>query len=252
MEIVTLTNQKGGVAKTTTAYCLGIGLYNKGNRVLLIDLDAQSNLSFTAGVDIAGLKTSLYDVFKGKSDICEAIQPIQVGLDIATSGIEMAAADMEFVGIGRETILAEYLEKVKDNYDYCIIDTPPTLGVLNMNALTASHKVIIPLTADVYSLQGVAQLGSFINSIKRHYNSNLAVDGLLLTRYNDRIVLTQALIGNIETAAHSLNTKVYNTRIRETVAVRESQATQQDLYTSSPHATATEDYKSFTNEFLGI
>ena len=145
MEIVTLTNQKGGVAKTTTSYALGVGLYNAGKRVLLVDMDAQSNLSFTAGVDLNNLQTSLYDVFKGKADIKAAIQPLKVnGLDIVTSGIEMAGADMEFIGIGRENIISEQLEKVEDNYDYCIIDTPPTLGVLTMNALTASDKAIIP------------------------------------------------------------------------------------------------------------
>lgn len=251
MEIVTLTNQKGGVAKTTTSYALGVGLYNAGKRVLLVDMDAQSNLSFTAGVDLNNLQTSLYDVFKGKADIKAAIQPLKVnGLDIVTSGIEMAGADMEFIGIGRESLLSEQLEKVKDNYDYCIIDTPPTLGVLTMNALTASNKAIIPLYADAYSIQGITQLSKFIASIQKHYNSNLTVAGLLLTKYNDRTVITQLLMNNVKTAAETLKTKVYDTKIRNTVAVQESQLAQQDLYTSAPTATATADYKAFVKEFL--
>lgn len=250
MEIVTLTNQKGGVAKTTTTYALGVGLYNAGKRVLLIDMDAQSNLSFTAGVNLNSLQTSLYDVFRGKADITDAVQTLKVGLDIITSGIEMAGADMEFIGIGRESLLSEQLEKIADNYDYCIIDTPPTLGVLTMNALTASNKAIIPLYADAYSIQGVTQLSKFIASIQKHYNSDLVVAGLLLTKYNERTVITQLLQDNINTAAETLKTKVYDTKIRATVAVQESQLAQQDIYTNAPTATATEDYRAFVNEFL--
>lgn len=250
MEVVTLTNQKGGVAKTTTSYALGVGLYNAGKRVLLVDMDAQSNLSFTAGIDLNSLQTSLYDVFKGKADITEAVQHLKVGLDIVTSGIEMAGADMEFIGIGRESLLSEQLEKVKGDYDYCIIDTPPTLGVLTMNALTASDKAIIPLYADAYSIQGVTQLNKFITSIQKHYNSNLKVAGLLLTKYNNRTVITQLLQDNIKTAAKLLKTKVYDTKIRNTVAVTESQLAREDIYSNAPTATATEDYKAFVSEFL--
>lgn len=250
MEVVTLTNQKGGVAKTTTSYALGVGLYNAGKRVLLVDMDAQSNLSFTAGIDLNSLQTSLYDVFKGKADITEAVQHLKVGLDIVTSGIEMAGADMEFIGIGRESLLSEQLEKVKGDYDYCIIDTPPTLGVLTMNALTASDKAIIPLYADAYSIQGVTQLNKFITSIQKHYNSNLKVAGLLLTKYNNRTVITQLLQDNIKTAAELLKTKVYDTKIRNTVAVTESQLAREDIYSNAPTATATEDYKAFVSEFL--
>lgn len=251
MEVVTLTNQKGGVAKTTTCYALGVGLYNTGKRVLLVDMDAQSNLSFTTGVDLNNLQTSLYDVFKGKAGISEAIQHLKVaGLDIVTSGIEMAGADMEFIGIGRESLLSEQLEAIKDNYDYCIIDTPPTLGVLTMNALTASNKAIIPLYTDAYSIQGVTQLNKFITSIQKHYNSDLKVAGLLLTRYNNRTVITQLLQDNIQTAAGMLKTKVYATKIRNTVSVTESQLAREDIYTNAPTATATEDYRAFVKEFL--
>lgn len=250
MEIVTITNQKGGVGKTTTAYALGVGLYNLGKRVLLVDMDAQSNLSYTAGVDLNELKVSLYDVFKGKADITEAIQQIKIGLDIATSGIEMAGADMEFTGVGRESLLAEHLEQVQENYDYCIIDTPPTLGILTMNALKASHKVIIPMYADVYSIQGMKQLKGFISGIQKHYNKELTVDGLLLTKYSGRTTIAKALQENINSAAEMLNTKVYQNKIRATVAVQESQLVKEDIYTASPTATATIDYKAFVDEFL--
>lgn len=250
MEIVTLTNQKGGVGKSTTALHLATGLCDKGYKVLMIDLDAQSNLTFTAGADFNSTENTLYNAFKGNTDIKSIIQPVKLGLDIATGGILLAGADMEFNQIGRETLLKDQLEQVKENYDYCIIDTPPVLGVLLMNALTASDRAIIPLYADAYSLQGMAQLTGFIESIQKHYNKGLQVDGLLLTKYNSRTVITQVLESNIKTAAERLNTKVYDTKIRETVKVMESQLQKSDIYTDSPNSTASEDYRAFVDEFL--
>jgi chromosome partitioning protein len=173
-----------------------------------------------------------------------------LGLDIAVGGILLSGADMEFNQIGRETLLKEQLETVKGNYDYCIIDTPPTLGVLTMNALTASDRAIIPLYCDAYSLQGMKQLSGFIESIQRHYNAGLSVDGLLLTKYNERTIITQVLSDNIKAAAENLKTKVYQTKIRATVAVQESQLAKQDIYTASPEATASTDYRAFVEEFV--
>lgn len=250
MVTVTLTNQKGGVGKSTTAYALATGLNNKGYRVLMVDMDAQSNLSYTAGVDLYNLESSMYDVFKGTATIHKAIQTVKIGLDIAVGGLKMTAADMEFTQIGREYLLKKALEQVNANYDYCIIDTPPTLGVLTMNALASSDKVIIPLFADIYSLQGVEQLEGFISNIKEYCNPTLEVSGLLLTKYNERTVIAQALQDSITTAAETLKTKVYDTKIRATVSVQESQLMKEDIYTSNPTATATIDYLAFVDEFL--
>lgn len=250
MEIVTLTNQKGGVGKTTTTFSLAAGLHQQGKKVLLVDMDAQSNLSFTAGVDLLNMENSLYDVFKGNAAVDKAIQHIQIGLDIITGGLQMAAADMEFIGVGREYLLKRNLKALHTDYDYCIIDTPPTLGVLTMNALTASDKVIIPLQADIYSLQGVSQLKGFIDNIREYCNPDLQIAGLLLTRYNERTVLAQALEESIKAAGEQLGTKVFNTRIRQAIAVQESQLSKGDIFTEAPNATATQDYKAFVQEFL--
>lgn len=250
METVTLTNQKGGVGKSTTSLHLATGLCDKGYKVLMIDLDPQSNLSYTAGADFNTTENTLYNAFKGKTDIASIIQPVKLGLDIAVGGLLLAGADMEFNGIARESMLKEQLEQIQGNYDYCIIDTPPTLGVLLMNSLTASDKAIIPLYADIFSLQGTEQLTAFIQSIQKHYNKGLKVDGLLLTKYNSRTVITQVLESNIKTAAERLNTKVYDTKIRETVKVMESQLQKSDIYTDSPNSTASEDYRAFVDEFL--
>jgi len=252
MEIITLTNQKGGVAKTTTALALATGIHQKKKKVLMIDMDAQSNLSFTAGVDLLNLEVSLYDVFKGIANINDALQNVKEGLDIITGGLQMTAADMEFTSIGREYLLKKNLAKLSFDYDFCIIDTPPTLGVLTMNALTASHKIIIPLFSDIYSLQGISQLHGFIQNIREYCNPDLEIDGLLLTKYTSRTNIAQALDEQIQNAAATLGTKVYHTRIRQAVVVQESQLLKQDIYAKAPHATATRDYMEFVNEFLQI
>lgn len=250
MVIVTLTNQKGGVAKTTTALALANGLHKKKKRVLMVDMDAQSNLSFATGVDLLNLEASMYDVFKEAADVREAVQTVKDGLDIVTGGLQMAAADMEFTSIGREYLLKKNLDKLSADYDFCIIDTPPTLGVLTMNALTASHKVIIPLFSDIFSLQGISQLQGFIQNVREYCNPDLEIAGLLLTKYTSRTNIAQALDEQIQNAATTLGTKVFNTRIRQAVAVQESQLLKGDIYTKAPRATATHDYMAFVDEFL--
>lgn len=251
MIVITLTNQKGGVSKSTTAYALAAGLHDKGEKVLIVDIDPQGNLSFTAGVDLLNIEKSLYEVFKGQCTMQEAVQTIQPGLDIVTAGLKMTAADMEFTDVNRAYLLRESLEAVKDHYSYCVIDTPPTLGVLVMNALTASDEVIIPVNADVYSLQGIAQLKQFIDNVRKYCNHHdLTIKGILITKYNSRTNITKALTDAMQTAADSLNTKVFNTKIRASVAVMESQLSKGDLFDEAPKASATLDYKAFIDEYL--
>jgi len=250
VKTITFSNQKGGCAKTTSVWALGTGLNNKGYKVLLIDLDAQSNLSFTANVDLLNLETRLYDVFKGKASIEKAIQTIKPGLDIITGGLELAQADMEFVQQGREYMLRECLEIVQDTYDYCIIDTEPHLGILTSNALTTSDSVIIPIQADVYGLQGVYNLKAFIDTTKKYSNANLDIGGFLVTRVDNRTTLTQALLPQIEDTAKEIGTKVFESKIRATVNVGETAYLQDDIYKVAPNGTATKDYLAFIDEFL--
>ena len=250
MKTIVLTNQKGGVAKSTTAYALATGLHNKGFSVLIVDADPQSNLSYTAGVDEEQTST-LYDVLKGKCTATDVLQTIKQGLDILTIGLAGTAADMELVSkTSREKMISKALQGLADNYDFCVIDTAPTLGLLTLNALTAADYAIIPMNAEVYSLQGMKQLVGFIKNVQNDLNENLKVSGLLLTRYNERLNLTQALKGNVENAAEVMETVVYDTKIRESVAVKETQLLRTDIYTEAPRATATLDYKAFVDEFL--
>lgn len=247
MKTVVLTNQKGGVSKTTTAYALATGLHNKGYTVLIVDLDPQGNLSYTAGYEEDG--QTLYDVFKGQANTADVLTTIKTGLDLLTVGLAATACDLELNGkISREYMLTEALDGL--NYDYCIIDTAPSLNTLTMNALTCADSVIVPLNAEIYSLQGISQLAGFIQNIRRYTNKSLQVDGLLLTKYNPKLNITQALTDSLNKAAEVLETVVYDTRIHESVAIRESQLLRSDIYTEAGKATATQDYLKFVDEFL--
>lgn len=248
--IVTITNQKGGVGKTTTAHTLACGLLQRDKKVLMVDTDPQMNLTFTAGIRPENINADLYDLFKGKrlerADICKA----SAGFDIIAGSLEFTGADMEFNQMGREYLLKEILEPIKDNYDYIIIDTPPTLGVLTANALTVSDCLIVPMAADIYSLQGLSRLQKFLETAKKRTNPNLYIDGLLLTKYSPRAVINRHLKEAVEEAAKQLNTKVYKTPIREAVAVKEVQFMQSDIFKDYPTANVTQDYNEFIIEFL--
>lgn len=251
MKTIAICNQKGGVGKTTTAWTLATGLNKKGFKVLLIDLDAQSNLSFTAKVDLLNLETTLYDVFRNNAEVKDALNHINDTMDILTGGISLASADREFVSLGREKMLKKAVKQISDNYDYCIVDCSPSLGVLNENALTLADSVVIPMGVDIYALQGVNQLQGFINDIKENSNPNLKIDGILITRVSENTNLYKDMRPQFEKVAEVMSTKVFNTFIRNTIAVSEVSAQRSNLFDEMPNATATKDYQAFINELIG-
>ena len=250
MKTVVFSNQKGGVGKTTSAAALAAGLSSRGYKVVAVDLDPQCNFCLSSGVDMLTVKHTLYDVFKGDAQVDDVIVP-GLGYDIIPGGLALAAADMEFTQTGGEYMLSEALEAVSDRYEFAVIDTPPTLGILTINALTAADGVIIPLTADVYALQGLNQLNGLIHSVKKYSNKGLKIFGLLLTKYNERQNVTKALRDQVEAAAGQLGTKLFKTAIRESVAVRESQLLHSDFLKEAPNANAAIDYEAFITEFIG-
>lgn len=250
MITIVFSNQKGGVGKSTTASATAAGLYNRGNRVLMVDADPQSNLSFMNGVDVLNVPATLYDVFSGTAAIQDAIQPLKVGMNIVTGGLQLTAADSTFTQIGRERLLSEALDPVKGNYDFCIIDTNPSLGVLTMNAMTAANYIVIPMTADALALQGMMQLSRFINDVRKYCNPNLQIAGILITMYNDRTRLSRALEDTINQTADAMDTKVFKSRIRRAQAISDAIALKADIYEQAPTATATADYSAFIDELL--
>lgn len=217
---------------------------------MIVDLDPQCNLSYSCGIDMMKVEHTLYDVFKENATSKQAITSVKQGFDIVSGGLTLAGADMDFTQTGREYMLREALKEVSDDYDYCIIDTPPTLGILTVNALTASQTIIIPMTADIYAIQGLSQLQGLIKNVRKYCNPDLSIAGLLLTRYSERTVISRDLKRYIEEAAERLETKLFQSTIREAVAVRESQLIVSDIFAEAPRSKVTKDYNDFIDEFL--
>lgn len=248
--IVTITNQKGGVGKTTTAHALCTGLCNRGFHVLAVDADPQTNFTFTAGIDQQQLEADLYDAMKEQVSSLQVIQRSPQGFDVLPGSLNLAGADMEFTQAGREYRLKEVIEPVKEKYDFIIIDTPPTLGILTVNALTASDCIIVPMCADVYSIQGFSQLQGMIENVKKYCNHELTVAGVLLSMYDPRTTIDKDIREALEGIAAKLNTKVYRQTIRRAVAVKNNQIAQGDLFREYPKARVTSDFSAFIDEFL--
>ena len=187
--IITITNQKGGVGKTTTAAALVCGLSQRNARVLGVDLDPQGSLGFSLGLDIENCDT-MYEVLKGQASIEDVIVSTPYG-DLLPSNILLSAAELEFNRTGREFMLREHLRKIQHNYDYIIIDTPPALNVLTVNAYVAADSLIIPMVPEILSLLGVTQIKETIETVRKCYNEELEVLGILLNKFSKRFTLSQ-------------------------------------------------------------
>lgn len=247
-KVYTITNQKGGTGKTTTALALAAGLSLKGYSVLSIDLDAQSNMTCTAGARTD--RATALGVLTGEIRAGDAIQQTE-GMDIIPASKALAGADAFITDTGKEYRLKEALEPIRKEYDFIIIDTPPALGILTINALTACNSVIIPAQADIYSLQGIEQLAETMKPVKKYTNHDLTIEGILLTRYSPRPVLSREVAELAQQIAEKLGTKLFRATIREAIAVKEAQISKQSLYSYAPKAKATEDYSHFIAELLG-
>lgn len=246
--IITITNQKGGIGKSTTAHNVGAGLAMKGKKTLLVDLDPQGNLSMSCGISEPA--KTVYSMLTGKASAKEIIKPVKKNLDIIPASLNLSTADLELTDVGKEYKLAEALESVRGDYDYIVIDTPPALGILSVNALTVAHRVIIPAQADVFSLEAIRQLYSTIEAIQRYTNKELKIAGILLTRYNNRNILTQNLTEVLHETAKQLKTKVFKSTIRETVAMREAQAKKKDIFAYAKTSGVAQDYMGLVAEIM--
>lgn len=250
MTTYAIINQRGGIGKTTTAASLAAGLRARGYKTLLIDLDAQSNLSYALGAEHHS--PTAYEVLTGGADAAEAIAHTEQG-DIIPGSANMATADTTITDTGKEYRLREAILTLKGKYKYIIIDTPPALSIATINALTAADKVIIPAQAEAFSLQGIGRVYSTIETVKKYCNPELKIEGILLTRYEPKTTLGRIEAEQtIETAA-AMNTKVFNTKIRACNGIREAQASRQSIFDYKPAAkvkNAVTDYSNFINELL--
>lgn len=247
MKTLAIINQKGGVGKSTTALAIGAGLILKGYSVLYVDLDAQGNLSYTLEANTQGYNSM--GVLQRPETAKEEVQHTVQG-DIIASSPALAGADAVITETGKEYRLKEALDSLSSAYDFCIIDTPPALGILTINALTACKGAIIPAQADIYSLQGISQLNNTVQTVKKYCNPNLSIMGIVLTRYNGRSIIRREVAEMLEQTAQSLNTKLYKAKIRECTALVEAQAIKQNIFKYAPRSNATADYKELVAEIL--
>lgn len=244
--VIVVTNQKGGVGKTTTCAALTGIFRSRRKRVLAIDMDPQGNLSFSLGAPDTG--KTIHDVIKGSCDIRDAIKTTHI-CDVITSNILLSGTELELTADRREFILKDELIKVKNNYDFIIIDTPPALSILTINAYTAANDLIIPMTPEILSLQGISQLKQTILAVKKYYNKNLNIRGILLTKYIVKQQLATEVEEMVGIVAAQLGTTVLENKISVSVAVAEAPAHQEVITSYSPSCKAAKDYVKLA-EFL--
>lgn len=249
MHIISLVNQKGGVAKTTTAVCLGSLLAELGKKVLLVDLDAQGNLTENFGINGDELDNTIYEVMTQDLDLKDAIHTTEFGVDLIPANIDLASTELDIANkISRETILKRAFKNANLDYDFVILDLPPSLGLITLNSLALSNYVLIPVDAGVYSLSGINQLVKIITSvIENDLNDNLDVLGVLLTKADDRINVTKEIKG---TLTDMFDDKLFDTYIHHNSRILESQLAGKPINYFDKKSRGYEEYKELAKEVI--
>lgn len=243
-KIIAISNNKGGVGKTTTTVNLAAGLANRGNKVLLIDFDPQANLTYSFG--ITKFETSIYQIIKDQKEkqafaISENIHIIPTRSDLANFLLDTSSlADNQY-------LLKSFLDDVKKDYDYILIDNPPSLGILTINAFIAADEVLIPLQAHYLSVKGLTRIISVVNKIKRKANKNLAIEGVVLTFFDSRINSHNEIKNTVEVF---FKDKLYKSAIRQNIHIAEASKAGMDIFAYKPRSNGAIDYNSFCNEFV--
>lgn len=243
-KIISISNHKGGVGKTTSAINIGAGLNNLGKKVLLIDLDPQANLSQSLG--LFEPERTIYGALKGDYQI----EPIEIakGLEVVASTLDLSGAEVEMSGeAGREYILRELLDPLRGRYDYILIDSPPSLGLLTINSFTASDEVFIPLQAQYLALQGLAKLKEVIDKIQKRLNKELKIGGVFVTQYDSRKVLNRNVLATINAHFEEI---VFKTIIRDNIALAEAPARGLDIFRYNANSNGAQDYLSLSKEII--
>lgn len=246
-KIISIANQKGGVGKTTTAINVSSLLAAAEKKSLLVDIDPQSNSS--SGLSITNQNPSIYEVLIGTENISDVIiESYMPHLDLLPSNINLVGAEIEMVDMDRrERLLKNALDKISNKYDYIIVDCPPSLGLLTLNALTASHSVLIPVQCEYFALEGLGQLLNTINIVKKHYNPGLAIEGVLLTMFDTRLRLSHQVA---EEVRKYFGEKVFKTVINRNVRVAESPSYGKPIILYDAVSTGAQNYMALASELL--